>query len=114
VVEGADEIEVGLNDSRKPRAKVIGTDPETDLAILKITLDRLPVITLGNSDALQVGDQVLAIGNPSASARRSPAASSARWGATSWASTPSRTSSRPTRRSIPATPAVRWSMSAAS
>ena len=64
VVEGATEIEVALNDSRRARAKVIGTDPETDLAILKITLDRLPVITLGNSDALQVGDQVLAIGNP--------------------------------------------------
>ena len=64
VVEGADEIEVILNDSRNTRAKVIGTDPDTDLAILKITLDRLPVITLGNSDALQVGDQVLAIGNP--------------------------------------------------
>jgi Do/DeqQ family serine protease len=64
VVEGADEIEVVLNDSRKTRAKVIGTDPESDLAILKITLDRLPVITLGNSDQLQVGDQVLAIGNP--------------------------------------------------
>jgi serine protease DegQ len=64
VVEGADEIEVVLNDSRRARGKVIGTDPETDLAILKISLDRLPVITLGNSDALQVGDQVLAIGNP--------------------------------------------------
>ncbi|AEG91919.1 Candidate serine protease degQ precursor [Ramlibacter tataouinensis TTB310] len=64
VVEGADEIEVVLNDSRSTRAKVIGTDPETDLAILRITLDRLPVITLGSSDSLQVGDQVLAIGNP--------------------------------------------------
>jgi serine protease DegQ len=64
VVEGATDIEVALNDSRKTRAKIIGTDPETDLAILKISLDRLPVITLGNSDALQVGDQVLAIGNP--------------------------------------------------
>jgi serine protease DegQ len=64
VVEGADEIEVVLNDSRRSSAKVIGTDPETDLAILKISLERLPVITLGNSDALQVGDQVLAIGNP--------------------------------------------------
>jgi serine protease DegQ len=64
VVEGADEIEVVLNDSRHARGKVIGTDPDTDLAILKISLDRLPVITLGNSDALQVGDQVLAIGNP--------------------------------------------------
>jgi serine protease DegQ len=64
VVEGADEIEVVLNDSRRTKAKVIGTDPDTDLAILRISLDRLPVITLGNSDALQVGDQVLAIGNP--------------------------------------------------
>ncbi len=64
VVEGADEIEVTLNDSRHARGKVIGTDPETDLAVLKIELDKLPVIVLGNSDALQVGDQVLAIGNP--------------------------------------------------
>ena len=64
VVEGADEIEVILNDSRHARAKVIGTDPDSDLAVLKIDLDRLPVIVLGNSDTLQVGDQVLAIGNP--------------------------------------------------
>ena len=64
VVEGADEIEVVLNDSRHTIAKVIGTDPDTDLAILKIELDRLPVIVLGNSDSLQVGDQVMAIGNP--------------------------------------------------
>jgi serine protease DegQ len=64
VVEGADEIEVILNDTRKARAKVIGTDPDTDLAILKIELDKLPAIVLGNSDALQVGDPVLAIGNP--------------------------------------------------
>lgn len=64
VVEGADEIEVILNDSRKAKAKVIGTDPDTDLAILKIELDKLPVIVLGNSELLQVGDPVLAIGNP--------------------------------------------------
>ena len=64
VVEGADEIEVVLNDSRHTIAKVIGTDPDTDLAVLKIELDRLPVIVLGNSDSLQVGDQVMAIGNP--------------------------------------------------
>ncbi len=64
VVESADEIEVILNDSRRARAKVIGTDPESDLAVLKINLDRLPVIVLGNSNTLQVGDQVLAIGNP--------------------------------------------------
>ncbi len=64
VVEGADEIEVILNDSRRTVSKVIGTDPDTDLAVLKIELDKLPVIVLGNSDNLQVGDQVLAIGNP--------------------------------------------------
>jgi Do/DeqQ family serine protease len=64
VVEGADDIEVILNDRRRTRAKVIGTDPDTDLAVLKIALDRLPSIVLGSSDSLQVGDQVLAIGNP--------------------------------------------------
>ena len=64
VVEGADEIEVTLSDSRRARASVIGTDPETDLAVLRIQLDKLPVIVLGDSDQLAVGDQVLAIGNP--------------------------------------------------
>ncbi len=64
VVEGADEIEVTLQDARKAKAKVIGTDPETDLALLKIDLPNLPVIVLGNSDSLFVGDQVLAVGNP--------------------------------------------------
>jgi len=64
VVEGADEIEVVLNDSRRAAAQVIGTDPDSDLAVLKIKLDRLPVIVLGNANNLQVGDQVLAIGNP--------------------------------------------------
>ncbi|MEO8249050.1 MAG: trypsin-like peptidase domain-containing protein [Burkholderiales bacterium] len=64
VVEAADAIEVVLNDMRRTSAKVVGTDPDTDLAILKIDLPKLPVVVLGNSDALQVGDQVLAIGNP--------------------------------------------------
>jgi Do/DeqQ family serine protease len=64
VIEGAAEIQVTLSDSRRAIAKVIGTDPDTDLAILRITLERLPVITLGNSDTAQVGDRVLAIGNP--------------------------------------------------
>ena len=64
VVEDADLIEVILNDRRRARAKVIGTDPDSDLAVLKIELDRLPVMVLGDSDDLQVGDQVLAIGNP--------------------------------------------------
>ena len=64
VVEAADEIEVLLADNRRARAKVIGTDPETDLAVIKIDLPKLPVITFGQSDQAQVGDLVLAIGNP--------------------------------------------------
>ncbi len=64
VVERMDDIEVMLTDGRKARAKVIGSDPETDLAVLKIELDRLPAIIFGNSNTLQVGDAVLAIGNP--------------------------------------------------
>ena len=63
-IEGADEIEVVLDDNRRARAKVIGTDPDTDLAVLKITLDRLPVIVWASPEAAQVGDRVLAIGNP--------------------------------------------------
>jgi serine protease DegQ len=64
VVEGASEIEVQLVDGRQTRAQLVGTDPETDLALLQIKLDGLPVITLGDVRALQVGDVVLAIGNP--------------------------------------------------
>ncbi len=64
VIEGADEIEVVLDDSRRARARLIGADPETDLAVLKIQLDRLPVIVWAAPENIQVGDQVLAIGNP--------------------------------------------------
>jgi serine protease DegQ len=64
VVEAADEIEVVLADGRKGPAKVVGTDPETDLAVIKIALDKLPVIVLGQAEQAQVGDVVLAIGNP--------------------------------------------------
>ena len=64
VVEAADEIEVALADNRRAKAKVIGTDPETDLAVIKIDLPKLPAITFGQSDQAQVGDLVLAIGNP--------------------------------------------------
>lgn len=63
VVESADDIIVALKDGRETHAKVIGTDPGTDLAVLKITLDKLPVLPLRTSP-LQVGDVVLAIGNP--------------------------------------------------
>jgi len=64
VVEAADEIQVALNDGRQARAKVVGVDPESDLAVLKVELAGLPVVTFAQSDRLQVGDVVLAIGNP--------------------------------------------------
>ncbi|AIY39746.1 Outer membrane stress sensor protease DegS [Collimonas arenae] len=64
VVEAADEIEVALADGRTTTAKVVGTDPETDLAVIKIDLPNLPAITLGRADEASVGDVVLAIGNP--------------------------------------------------
>ena len=64
VVSGAEQIEVGLADGRRAAATVVGTDPDTDLAVLKITLNRLPVIAFGRPSEARVGDMVLAIGNP--------------------------------------------------
>ena len=64
VIEGADDVEVLLGDGRSAKARTIGADPESDIAVLKIELDKLPVIAFGDVDALQVGDVVLAIGNP--------------------------------------------------
>jgi Do/DeqQ family serine protease len=64
VVETADEIEVSLSDGRKLLAKVVGSDPETDLAVLHVEAKDLPGTTFGSSDTLRVGDIVLAIGNP--------------------------------------------------
>jgi serine protease DegQ len=64
VIDGADDIEVMLADGRQARAQLVGTDPETDIAVLKIALERLPTVSFGDADRLQVGDVVLAIGNP--------------------------------------------------
>ena len=64
VVEAADEIEVALPDGKKLLAKVVGNDPDTDLAVLRVNADKLPAITFGQSEQLRVGDTVLAIGNP--------------------------------------------------
>ena len=64
VVEAASEIEVALNDGRTLKAQVVGSDPESDLAVLKIKADKLPAVTFGHMDSLRVGDVVLAIGNP--------------------------------------------------
>ncbi|NOZ09707.1 MAG: Do family serine endopeptidase [Gammaproteobacteria bacterium] len=64
VIRGADEINVFFQDGRNAQAKVIGTDEETDLAVLKVDLTNLPTITLTDSENTKVGDVVLAIGNP--------------------------------------------------
>ena len=65
VVETADQIEVALTDGRKAKAHVVGSDPETDIAVIKIELPgNLPAITFGHPEQAQVGDLVLAIGNP--------------------------------------------------
>ncbi|NDK57312.1 Do family serine endopeptidase [Pontibacter fetidus] len=64
VIDRADKIEVVMDDKRKFEATLVGSDPNTDLALLKINADKLPVIRYGNSDDLQVGEWVLAVGNP--------------------------------------------------
>ena len=64
VVEDADEIQVALADGRTAKARIVGADPDTDLAVLKIDLHNLPAVTFGQSDQLRVGDVVLAIGDP--------------------------------------------------
>jgi S1-C subfamily serine protease len=64
VIDGADKIQVDLNDNRTFEAKVVGSDPPSDLAVLKVNASGLPVLALGDSDRTRVGDVVLAIGNP--------------------------------------------------
>jgi Do/DeqQ family serine protease len=64
VIDRAHEVVVTLNDSREFTAKVVGTDPSTDIALLKIEGENFPYLTFGNSDALRVGEWVLAVGNP--------------------------------------------------
>ncbi len=64
VIENADEIDVTLNDKREFKARLVGTDPTTDIALLKIEVDDAPYLTLSNSDNLKVGEWVLAVGNP--------------------------------------------------
>lgn len=64
VIEGADELEVTLNDNRKFAAKLIGTDPTTDIALIKVDAKDLPIIPFGDSEKLKIGEWVLAVGNP--------------------------------------------------
>ncbi|MGH9969882.1 MAG: trypsin-like peptidase domain-containing protein [Pyrinomonadaceae bacterium] len=64
VVDGAEQLKVDMNDNRTLDAKVVGSDPPSDLAVLKVDATNLPVLALGDSDRVRVGDVVLAIGNP--------------------------------------------------
>jgi Do/DeqQ family serine protease len=64
VIDKSKEIEVTLNDKRTFKAKLVGADPNTDIALLKIEAEKLPVILFGNSDSLKIGEWVLAVGNP--------------------------------------------------
>jgi len=106
VVNAADEIEVGTPDGKKLLAKVVGSDPDSDIAVLRVEAQNLPAITFGSSENLRVGDIVLAIGNPLGIGQTVTAAPDL-------ASIPSRISSRPTRRSTRAIPAAPCSMRAA-
>jgi serine protease Do len=100
VVEGADTVTVALTDGREFEAKVVGRDPQTDIAVIKVDAKELPSVTFADTSKVEVGDRVLAIGNPFGIG--APSASSPTSRAT-------RTSSRPMRRSIRATPAARSS-----
>jgi|FLOH01.1.fsa_nt_gi serine protease Do len=64
VIDGADKISVTFNDKRETEAEVIGVDPNTDLALIKVNEENLPFLTFGNSDNVKIGEWVLAVGNP--------------------------------------------------
>ena len=115
VVEGAEQVTVRLLDRREFKAKVIGTDPNTDVAVLKIDAKGLPPVALGNSDDARVGEWVLAIGNPlgegltfTVTSGIVSAKGRALTGCRAAARAASRTSSRPTPPSTRATRAGRW------
>lgn len=110
VVEAADKIEVALADGRKASAKVVGIDPETDLAVIKIDLPNLPAITLGHPENSSVGDVVLAIGNPFGVGQTVTMGIVSALGRNHLGINTFETSSRPMPPSIPATRAVRWSI----
>jgi S1-C subfamily serine protease len=110
VVKDAREIQITLKDNRRLAATLVGIDPGTDIAVLKIEEKNIIEAKFGDSDALQVGDFVIAIGNPfglGQTATSGIVSALGRWRATS-------TSSRPTPPSIPAIPAARWSTCEAS
>jgi hypothetical protein len=112
VVDGMDEVKVTLSDHRSFTAKIVGTDPKTDLAVLKIDATSLAAAELGDSKAMQVGDWVVAIGSPfgldmTVTAGIVSATGRSNVGITDYEDFI--TSFRPTRPSIPATAAARLS-----
>jgi S1-C subfamily serine protease len=123
VVEDAQGVRVWLHDGRSYQADIVGTDPTTDVAVIRIHQDHLPFLAWGNSDALRVGDWVMAVGNPGVegsapldytvtsgivSAKGRPLGIIRNSLDESGAGTRSRTSSRRTRSSIRATRVARW------
>ena len=103
VGENVREITIALPDKREIKGKVIGTDPATDIALLKIPVAGLPVVPWGDSTQLKVGEWVLAIGSPFQMSQTVTAGLSAPPAAPTWGLPTTRTSSRPTRRSTRAT-----------
>ena len=110
VIENADEITVTLLDNRSLKAKVIGKDTGSDVAVLQVKSTNLADVPIADSDRAEVGDFVVAIGNPFGLDTRSRRASSARSAARVSIRRATRISSRPMRRSIRATRAARSSI----
>ncbi|GIR90074.1 MAG: hypothetical protein CM15mP89_0790 [Gammaproteobacteria bacterium] len=100
VIAGADAIQVLLADGRSASASVVGSDPETDLAILHIDLPALTPIALADAEDIAVGDVVLAIGNPYGFGHSVSRASSREWAASVCSCRPTRAISRPMPPSI--------------
>ncbi len=113
VIDKADKITVTLADGRQLNAKLLGTDPEADVAVIQIPADNLTALKIADSNQLKVGDFVVAIGNPFGLGQTVTSGIVSAWAAPAWASKATKTSSRPTPRSTPATPAARWSICAA-
>ena len=107
VIARADEISVGLKDGRKLEAKLIGTDPDTDLAVIQIPAENLSALELANSDELQVGDFVVAVGNPFGLGQTVTSGIVSALGRTGLRGLEYQILSRPTRPSTPVTPGGR-------
>jgi len=102
------KFKVALSDGREIKARILGADQRTDLAVLRVEKDSLPHAAMGDSEKMEVGDVVLAVGNPFGLGETVTMGIINAIGRAAWAWPTTRTSSRPTRRSTRATPAVLW------